>query len=77
MHLAAEGHPIIGDEFYGVLTPLITRQALHARAITLTHPVTGLALTVTAPLPDDMAALVASLDLHADGAASAPSPSLP
>jgi 23S rRNA pseudouridine1911/1915/1917 synthase len=34
-------------------TPLIDRQALHARSITLKHPVTNHKLTITAPLPED------------------------
>ena len=34
---------------------IIARQALHAHALHLTHPVTGDPLDLTAPLPDDMA----------------------
>ncbi len=34
---------------------IIARQALHAHALHLTHPLTGDPLDLTAPLPDDMA----------------------
>jgi 23S rRNA pseudouridine1911/1915/1917 synthase len=62
VHLAAIGHPIVGDAVYGrsrgqsgrVLLP---RQALHAERITFTHPHTGTGVTFTAPLPADLAAL--------------------
>nr|WP_201152778.1 RluA family pseudouridine synthase [Rhodothalassium salexigens] len=37
------------------------RQALHAADLAFRHPVSGAALTFSAPLPDDMAALVARL----------------
>ncbi len=36
-------------------TVLIDRQALHARALRFTHPSTGKEITLTAPLPADMA----------------------
>jgi 23S rRNA pseudouridine1911/1915/1917 synthase len=75
VHLAALGHPILGDTTYGggaarlkghatlqTLRPLVTRQLLHARALTVTHPVTGEALTREAPLPEDFQAVLAFLD---------------
>jgi hypothetical protein len=74
VHLAIEGYPIIGDEFYGVTSPVITRQALHAHSISLTHPVTSLPLTVTAPLPADMAALATALNLALPESISSPAP---
>jgi hypothetical protein len=33
LHLAHLGHPLVGDEIYGVTGPWIGRQALHARAL--------------------------------------------
>ncbi|MGE5755940.1 MAG: RluA family pseudouridine synthase [Planctomycetaceae bacterium] len=42
-------------------TVLIDRQALHAHALHLTHPLTGQPLHLTAPLPDDMARTLAAL----------------
>jgi 23S rRNA pseudouridine1911/1915/1917 synthase len=37
---------------------LIERQALHAYTLSLTHPLTGEPMTLTAPLPDDIGATV-------------------
>jgi len=67
-HMAAIGHPVVGDGKYGgssqenlgdgwgaQLGGDISRKLhLHARSITMTHPVTGKRLTFTAPLPDHM-----------------------
>jgi 23S rRNA pseudouridine1911/1915/1917 synthase len=39
------------------------RQALHAAEISFTHPVTGKAIHKTAPLPEDMKALVKALKI--------------
>jgi len=36
--------------------PLLGRPALHAQTLTITHPVTGQPLTITAPLPHDFEA---------------------
>lgn len=59
VHMAYIGHPLAGDWLYGTEAPaLITRPALHACALTLTHPVTGEVLHFTAPIPEDMQALI-------------------
>ena len=68
-HMAAIGHPIVGDGKYGgsgqdnpgdgwgaQLGGAVSRKLhLHARRITLPHPATGRPLTITAPLPEHMA----------------------
>ena len=60
VHMASIGHPLAGDWLYGTEDPdLIARPALHSYALTLTHPVTGEVLHLTAPLPEDIARLVA------------------
>ena len=60
VHMASIGHPLAGDWLYGTEdSDLIARPALHSYALTLTHPVTGEVLHLTAPLPEDMARLVA------------------
>lgn len=51
VHLASLGMPIIGDELYG--GPAAVRMFLHALSLTFPHPVSGTAVTVTAPLPPD------------------------
>jgi 23S rRNA pseudouridine1911/1915/1917 synthase len=52
--------------------PLLARPALHAEALTLPHPVTGAALTITAPWPKDLTVAVKYLRRYA--AAQAPIP---
>ena len=58
VHLAHLGHPLLGDDLYGGSTELITRHALHSAQLTLTHPRTRENLTVTSPLPEDMARII-------------------
>jgi 23S rRNA pseudouridine955/2504/2580 synthase len=51
-HLAAAGHPLVGDRRYGgPAFPGVDGALLHAVSISLAHPVTGLPLDVAAPLP--------------------------
>ncbi len=59
VHMAALGCPLAGDWLYGTEAPeLIGRPALHAAALELVHPVTGQALSFSAPLPEDMRSLL-------------------
>jgi len=52
--LALEGHPLLGDVKYGSRQRLADhRIALHALSLTVSHPVGGKSLTLTAPLPED------------------------
>lgn len=54
-HLAAAGHPLVGDLLYGGPSlPGLSRHFLHAAELTLTHPRSGKTLTVTAPLPHEL-----------------------
>jgi 23S rRNA pseudouridine1911/1915/1917 synthase len=59
VHLGAIGHPVVGDRTY---TPSsaerlgLGRQFLHAARLGFPHPITGEALEVESPLPDDLAA---------------------
>lgn len=75
VHAAALGHPLAGDALYGSSiaaqngipqkkggyhpAPLISRPALHARALTFTHPASGETLTFTAEYPEDFSAALA------------------
>ncbi len=58
-HLAHLGHPILGDLLYGSssqtkrLPMAIERLALHARALSLTHPQTAQRVYFEAPYPAD------------------------
>ncbi|MGH8295625.1 MAG: 23S rRNA pseudouridine(1911/1915/1917) synthase RluD [Steroidobacteraceae bacterium] len=76
VHLAHIGYPLIGDPVYGGrrrlprgCSPALTatlgvfsRQALHAARLALAHPMTGRKLEWEAPVPEDMARLLAALD---------------
>lgn len=69
VHTRALGHPVLLDPLYGEGPtswpaegpPLLARQALHAHRLVLPHPRTKAPLRLEAPLPPDMAALVAAL----------------
>jgi 23S rRNA pseudouridine1911/1915/1917 synthase len=63
VHLAAIGHPVVGDGTYGGdRNPLEPgRPFLHAHALALTHPVTGEHLEFSDPLPPELAAVLTSL----------------
>lgn len=62
VHLAHSGHPLLADALYGGTPALgLTRQALHAARLGFTHPVTGEALSLRAPLPPDLAAAWAQI----------------
>lgn len=39
VHMAAIGHPLIGDSLYGIISDFIDRQALHCYKIQFIHPV--------------------------------------
>jgi 23S rRNA pseudouridine1911/1915/1917 synthase len=60
VHLAAVGHPVVGDVTYGRRqTPLPPRQFLHAAHLEFAHPITGAWMVFDAPLPSDLAAFLA------------------
>ena len=79
VHLAHIGYPVVGDPVYGGRRRLspgaspalvaelesFQRQALHAARLKLAHPVTGKEVEWEAPLPADMAHLVAVLEADA------------
>jgi 23S rRNA pseudouridine1911/1915/1917 synthase len=77
VHLAAAGHPIVGDPLYLRRIPAAARllpapirqtlldfprQALHATRLGFAHPVTGQPLIFETPPPPDFQALVGALD---------------
>jgi 23S rRNA pseudouridine1911/1915/1917 synthase len=74
VHMAHIGHPLIGDQDYGLSfktkvntlpEPLratvqaFSRQALHAYLLAFEHPATGEVMRFEAEMPEDMAELVA------------------
>jgi 23S rRNA pseudouridine1911/1915/1917 synthase len=77
VHLAGQGHPIVGDPVYirrhpaaakalpaGLRPTLLDfpRQALHAAVLGFVHPVSGVALRFEAGLPDDIRDLITGLN---------------
>lgn len=65
VHAAWLGHPIVGDERYGVAEVNKTfagkgykRMFLHARELTFAHPTTGKPITFEAPLPPELQKLL-------------------
>ena len=76
VHLAHSGCPVLCDRLYGGRARitrgeirgepdddliLLERHALHAQCLHFTHPGTGLPMHIKAPLPDDMATVLAAL----------------
>jgi len=69
VHMASIGHPVVGDTLYGAAGQLteqpaakgtqpeklrLERNFLHAARLAFTHPVTGRALELEAPLPCEL-----------------------
>ena len=78
VHMAAIGHPIVGDGKYGgpeaFLTGSISRKMhLHARRLIIDHP-DGAPIDVTAPLPFHFAASMAQLGFDEAAGDSLPEP---
>lgn len=63
VHLSAIGHPVVGDDQYGGVRPVLRtdRPLLHAASLGFTHPVTGERLAFEAPLPPEFVAVLDSL----------------
>ena len=85
VHLAYRGYPLVGDPLYGgrpqpppgataaaAAVQRFPRQALHATALGLIHPLSGAPLRWEIPLAPDFAALLEQLD--AETPADAPAP---
>ncbi len=68
VHLAAIGHPLVGDRLYGHASSLIGRQALHAWRIAFTHPRTGERMEIEAPPPLDLQLAIDALGATGDQA---------
>jgi 23S rRNA pseudouridine1911/1915/1917 synthase len=55
VHLAAIGFPVVGDATYGVKSPHLARQFLHAYRLGFRLPATGEYVEFESPLPLDLA----------------------
>lgn len=58
LHLSYAGFPIVGDSLYGNESTLIDRQCLHCVRLSFIHPVTDKKITLNAPIPSDISALI-------------------
>jgi 23S rRNA pseudouridine1911/1915/1917 synthase len=81
VHLAHIQHPVVGDRTYGgkrrvnaIQDPIvrarldrIKRQMLHASAVAVKHPTTDDILRLTAPLPEELVALLHFLETYGSG----------
>lgn len=76
VHMSHIGHSLMCDPVYGrnkhsqkfnfetqEILNAFNKQALHARTLGFVHPNTGTFISTTAPLPDDLTALIESLNL--------------
>ena len=61
VHLAAIELPVAGDPVYGVRTPGLDRQFLHASELGFDHPFDGRRIEARSELPNDLAAYLAAL----------------
>ncbi len=76
VHLAAIGHPVVGDTAYGpgssgtaVTAP---RPFLHAHRLAFTHPITGAPHQLSAALPEDLRAVLTDLGVDAPAVGDRP-----
>ena len=58
VHLSYIGHPILGDDLYGIKTNLINRQALHAYKVSFIHPIIKKEFKIDTEIPDDISNLI-------------------
>jgi 23S rRNA pseudouridine955/2504/2580 synthase len=74
VHLASEGHPILGDDKYGDFDlnktllrsqqmPALKRMFLHAWRLQFNHPASGERIALLAPMPSDLEAFVTHAEL--------------
>ncbi|MGH9789405.1 MAG: pseudouridine synthase, partial [Candidatus Acidiferrales bacterium] len=70
VHFSSLGHPLVGDTPYGAprhlrwdgrSAPTLGRIFLHAQRLRFRHPRTDQTVEISAPLPDELAALLEHL----------------
>jgi 23S rRNA pseudouridine1911/1915/1917 synthase len=82
VHLRHVGHPVVGDAVYAAApegaqarrrpAAMAPRQMLHARVLGFRHPVSGSAVRVESPLPEDFLRVLRRLRTGMGGPAQAP-----
>ena len=64
VHLSAIGYPVVGDAVYGVKSPYLPRQFVHAFRLGFKLPATGEYTEFTAELPPDLEQALAGIAGH-------------
>src|SRR5438874_6107650 len=76
VHLAAIGHPVVGDPVYAGSSPGeaygLKRQFLHAARLAFEHPITRAPVDVSSPLPADLAAALAQAERRGGSSTATP-----
>jgi 23S rRNA pseudouridine1911/1915/1917 synthase len=71
VHLASLRHPVVGDTLYGAPREISTRNDasislprnfLHAAALQLQHPRSGVALSFERPLPEELQGFINKIE---------------
>ena len=68
VHFAAIGYPVVGDAVYGVKSPHLARQFVHATRLGFRLPSTGGYREFASPLPEDLRRALAALGRREGGA---------
>ena len=58
VHLADQGHPVVGDSKYGKSGHAYPRLALHSHSISFTHPFSKARLNFEVPVPEHFSTLI-------------------
>ena len=61
VHFSGLGAPILGDDMYGEVSPVIGRQALHSALLSFPRVCDGERVTVLSALPEDMMGIALSV----------------
>jgi tRNA pseudouridine32 synthase/23S rRNA pseudouridine746 synthase/23S rRNA pseudouridine1911/1915/1917 synthase len=61
VHMADEGHPIVGDRKYGKIRDGYERLALHSKSISFKHPTSGEPMTFESKVPNYFNRLIANI----------------
>ena len=64
VHLAAIGHPVVGDALYGTADAELGRHFLHAARLGFRHPTTGEWASFESPLPSELESALGVLGAH-------------
>jgi len=63
-HFVAIGHPLYGDERYGIKEDNFKRIFLHAAEISFIHPSTGKRVKFISPLPPELTNIISKLEIE-------------